>query len=264
MALTVQNGALRLEGNALGTGEACCCGECERCSCPNKCGYVISTSTNELSTTASATFASANCNSCNGTQIEQVANPQDTGNQIGGIAVNYLEANAARGSGFYASGLSKFNETYEYINGNQTIYKFRSSQVNVIVYCTNVGGLAKWRVYASIVYGEVVAEDDTSTTPFTNVRDQSSSFEKDAEIDDAVDNCDNTPNITVSVTSDDVTINGVSYPLNVNSFDQTCIEDLGGASTPCADYLANYPVSETTFQMTWTGDCDGPCDVSPP
>lgn len=33
MALTVQSGALRLEGNALGTGEACCCGGGGQCCC---------------------------------------------------------------------------------------------------------------------------------------------------------------------------------------------------------------------------------------
>lgn len=258
------------------TGECCteseyCCngvcqpGPCCECACPNLCGYAISSSLSELTTTATAAVTPADCESCLDEETVEVANPKDAGDQTGASS-NYVRAVAANNVGFgiYAYGQTSFSESYGYGIGtaSERLYD-RSGSAQVSVYCSVVNGVVQWRVAAQWTYAESESTRDATTTPSTPIKTQSSSRGRSADIAVAIETCGETPDITVVIGVDDMTVNGTAYPLADDYLTELCQDWNNGTPTPCQDYLANYP-SPTTFTMTWTGDCPGPCDTPPP
>lgn len=249
-------------------GQYCCDGVCQdepccECACPNICGYEIVASMDELTTSAEATATPTDCESCAEEDTDTVSNPINPSDQSITLP-NDVTATASNiaNSGEYVRGEGHCNEGYYYPGTTETGYA-RNGSATARIYCSVVDGAVQWRVVGEWSVLEQDQAFDTTSFPFVLTKDRYTSLTRSADVAVALEACGETPNITVVVGKDSMTVNGTSYSMTTDALIEACDELVGGSWVTCQDYLD--PVMDpVTVSMTWTGDCDGPCDTPPP
>jgi len=233
----------------------CPCCVPQECECRNGCHYTFTCQAEETSwpATATAVLEPSDCDFCGDDEpvIDVVENPLRTDDQTGSGTDNTLQAIVNTPSLASSQSSERYavpDENNPFINVYEEI---KNTSYSALFSCEVIDDKATWSVFVSFSYTHSVLTGNPTEKFQSTIR----TCFKEVVFSS---NCPNPCSVTVVLTPDGFTVNGVEHEWDCGTDTEECTEyDENGDPTECFDYL-NSPMPITTITRECREECEFP------